>query len=247
MELKFLDPTKKDNRFKCSMTALFYSLLNMVLYLVGSLIFPVDNIIAPEYLNMNSWVYFLLFFPTFSFHHRSRYYVAWYLVEGCSILGGVGFTGYNDKGEAEWKDANNCSALSFEIPKSIRDSSKAWNKRTQIWLDNYVYTRTNRSMIAVYITSACWHGVYSGYFAFFITIAVCQSIERIKYNKIFKRIQDKPNFVKMYDFIAAIMTLSMTNYVSVPFAVYFLYIIVINNRQITCSMEKITFWWTYCI
>lgn len=218
MEYRFSNHQIPGKRIYYSMQALGYCLICAVLYLIGAAYFPVEKIITPEYLKFNGFYYFLLFFPTFALNHRSKYFLGWYLVEGCSILGGVGFSGYDKNGEPLWNEAKNCLALSFEIPTSIKDSSKAWNIRTQVWLQNYVYSRNNNSMMAVYLTSSFWHGVYTGYYLFFISIAICQNIERVKYKKIWPKIKDNKVYVAIYNFVAFFMTLSMTNYLSVSFA-----------------------------
>ena len=61
-----------------------------------------------------------------------------------------------------WSDANNIDILSFECATNIQSLSRAWNKRTQKWLEKYTYLRTRRSLVMTYFVSALWHGLHPG-------------------------------------------------------------------------------------
>ena len=57
--------------------------------------------------------------------------------------------------------------------------TRSWNKRTQGWLEKYVYLRTNRSLVATYFVSAFWHGLYPGFYIFFGTLPLLTIVERL--------------------------------------------------------------------
>ena len=61
-----------------------------------------------------------------------------------------------------WSGANNIDILSFECATNIQSLSRAWNKRTQKWLEKYTYLRTRRSLVMTYFVSALWHGLHPG-------------------------------------------------------------------------------------
>jgi lysophospholipid acyltransferase len=62
--------------------------------------------------------------------------------------------------------------------------TRHWNKRTQGWLERYTYNRTNRSLLATYLVSAIWHGLYPGFFFMFLFFPVMTNIERLVKAKI---------------------------------------------------------------
>ena len=69
--------------------------------------------------------------------------------------------------------------MSFHITTLTQTLSRVWNKRTQGWLERYTYLRTGRSLTATYFISAFWHGLYPGFFLFFMSIPLMTNIERL--------------------------------------------------------------------
>lgn len=78
-----------------------------------------------------------------------------------------------------WRGVENIDILAFESGTNIQSLSRAWNKRTQNWLEQYVYHRTDRSLIVTYTVSALWHGLYPGFFMFFFAAALMSASERL--------------------------------------------------------------------
>ena len=83
-----------------------------------------------------------------------------------------------------WRGVENVDIIAFETGTNIQSLSRSWNKRTQSWLEQYVYQRTNRSLIVTYAVSALWHGLYPGFFMFFFAAALMSAIERLVRTKI---------------------------------------------------------------
>ncbi|RLN73948.1 hypothetical protein BBJ28_00018061, partial [Nothophytophthora sp. Chile5] len=101
---------------------------------------------------------------------KAKYYSAWKIAEGATVLSGFGFEGFNADGTSRgWNGVSNMDILGFEFAQSMRAASRAWNKGTQNWLERYVYTRTGNSLMATYFISAFWHGFYPGYYFFFMS------------------------------------------------------------------------------
>jgi MBOAT, membrane-bound O-acyltransferase family len=46
-------------------------------------------------------------------------------------------------------------------------------------MHRYTYLRTGRSLVATYFISAFWHGLYPGFFLFFMSIPLMTNIERL--------------------------------------------------------------------
>ena len=110
---------------------------------------------------------------------RHKYYFAWKMAEGANVLAGFGFAGFDEKtGSADWSGAENIDIVGFETGQSIPLVSRAWNLKTQSWLERYMYTRSGNSLVWTYVVSAFWHGVYPGYYMFFLGFALATSAQR---------------------------------------------------------------------
>ena len=120
------------------------------------------------------------------FAERLKYYFAWKVAEGASVLGGFGFQGYDAKsGEVVgWRGVENIEILSFETAANVQTLSRSWNKRTQGWLERYTYLRSGRSLLVTYFISAFWHGLYPGFFVFFMSVPLLTNVERLVKAKI---------------------------------------------------------------
>jgi len=119
------------------------------------------------------------------FNDRLKFYFAWKVAEGASILGGFGFEGYDSAGNAKgWKGVENIDIIGFETAPNVQTISKNWNKRTQGWLERYTYHRSGRSLNMTYFISALWHGLYPGFFLMFMTLPLMTNIERLCKSKV---------------------------------------------------------------
>ncbi|KAF2076730.1 hypothetical protein CYY_001987 [Polysphondylium violaceum] len=129
---------------------------------------------------------------------RFKYYFGWYMGEGSAILSGIGFNGFDDKGDAKWDRITNVYPLRVEFASNIREVSTYWNIGTSDWLKRYIYLRltppgakpTFFATFAVYSTSAIWHGFYPGYYVFFIMSTFLTEVAKDMRRKL------RPYFVK---------------------------------------------------
>uniref|UniRef100_A0AAV1TL02 Lysophospholipid acyltransferase n=1 Tax=Peronospora matthiolae TaxID=2874970 RepID=A0AAV1TL02_9STRA len=153
---------------------------------------------------------------------KAKYYSAWKIAEGATVLCGFGFEGFDKNGSGRgWNGVSNMDILGFEFSQSIRAASRAWNKGTQNWLERYVYTRTGNSLMATYFISAFWHGFYPGYYLFFMSLPLATAVNRLA----FKRL--RPRFIeadgsfgakkKVYDVLSYLLTLFAMHYFVMPF------------------------------
>jgi hypothetical protein len=142
------------------------------------------------------------------FAERLKYYFAWKIAEGASIAGGFGFEGWftvtaskDDSSKemvvkpkpASWKGVENIDIMGFELAANMASATRAWNKRTQGWLERYTYLRSNKSLFMTYFISALWHGLYPGFFVVFLSMPLLTEVERLV------RAVLNPLFVPGYD------------------------------------------------
>ena len=140
----------------------------------GGARFPTSTLYSPEFIEMPLWhrtaQYLICMFFT-----RAKYYFVWLMAEGANLLGGFGYVG-GDKDA--WRGARNIDIWGMETHKSVSEASRAWNQKTQTWLERYTYNRTGGSLLATYFVSAFWHGFYPGYYIFFIGFAIGTMAQR---------------------------------------------------------------------
>uniref|UniRef100_A0AAV1TMS0 Lysophospholipid acyltransferase n=1 Tax=Peronospora matthiolae TaxID=2874970 RepID=A0AAV1TMS0_9STRA len=150
---------------------------------------------------------------------RAKYYVAWKLAEGATVLTGAGFQGFDEQNHPRgWDAVSNVDIMGFELGANVREISRAWNKGTQNWLERYVYTRTGNSLLTTYLVSALWHGFYPGYYLFFLTLPLATSVNRLARRHVRPYVVDcaiKP----LYDLVGMICTAMVVNYLAVSFVV----------------------------
>lgn len=164
----------------------------------------------------NPWPYRIFYCYCGLIGVRMKYYFGWKNAEGACNIWYSGFDGFDDKGEAKgWSNSNNVDILGFEFPPDLQTLAKKWNKKTSDWLSRYVYIRTGGNLIAVYSTSAFWHGFYPGYYMFFLSVPLLTFCDRLLKKKI------SPMFGKsqfsVYGIIGSCVTLLATNYIVMAF------------------------------
>jgi hypothetical protein len=142
-------------------------LLKGVVFLVAHLVvggsYPIKNLFDRVFVASKSHVERFIYLLIAMHGERFKYYFAWKVAEGGCVIAGFGFEGYNKKDEViGWRGVENIDILGFETASNIQTYSRAWNKRTQGWLERYTYHRTGQSLFATYFVSALWHGLYPG-------------------------------------------------------------------------------------
>ncbi|TMW63010.1 hypothetical protein Poli38472_005628 [Pythium oligandrum] len=183
--------------------------------------YPLSNLHDPKVAALPVGQQVLTLYITLIFC-KAKYYSAWKIAEGSTVLAGFGFEGYTAEGKSRgWNGVSNMDIVGFEFAQSIRAASRAWNKGTQNWLERYVYTRTGNSLMATYFVSAFWHGFYPGYYIFFLSLPLATSVNRLAFKKI------RPYFLeadgssglkkKVYDFVGMIATILCMHSFVMPF------------------------------
>lgn len=190
--IKAIDGTAFENKWKHRTpssipTALFCLLqgvgclvLHMLLTgMLGDLGIPkflLTNCYNDTFIKSHDMLYKFIYLYFALFASRMKFYFAWKVAEGSCVMGGFGFQGFTEKGAIGWSGVQNVDMLGFEMSTNVQELSRAWNKRTQGWLERYTYLRSPKKS-AIYITylvSSVWHGLYPGFFIFFLTVPFCQ-------------------------------------------------------------------------
>ena len=152
----------------------------LVIYLQLSPIFKMSDQLDVEYIRSVDPVTRFVRLMVALMAYRMKFYFAWKVAEGASVMAGFGFEGYTAEGkEIGWRGVENVDIVSFETSANMQAFTRHWNKRTQGWLERYTYHRTNRSLLATYFVSAIWHGLYPGFFFMFMFFPVMTNIERL--------------------------------------------------------------------
>jgi len=157
-------------------TGVFF--MGLYLYFIPS--YDIASHYKPDFIAATSPLHRFVLLQLSLLVQRFKFYFAWKVAEGGSILGGFGFEGYDVEGrEKGWKGAENVDIIGVETCTNVQSMTRHWNKRTQGWLERYTYMRTGRSLVAIYTVSAMWHGLYPGYFFAFLTVPLPTNIERL--------------------------------------------------------------------
>jgi hypothetical protein len=213
-------------------------LLLSVVFLVGHMTlaakYPFSRIYDKVWVAENTWYFRFAYSLATLFAERLKYYFVWKVAEGASVLGGFGFEGFDPKDPSKvigWSAVENIDVVGFETGSSVQPLSRSWNKRTQGWLERYTYGRWNNSLVITYFVSALWHGLYPGFFIFFMTVPVLTNIERLvraKINPMFipgyngRDYQSAPNTImtKLYWVVCIVLTKLSTNFCVQVFSLY---------------------------
>lgn len=159
---------------------LLVAVLSLVLHLQVAGRFPIKSLYSKDFIASTSYLYRYLFMYMALLGDRLKYYFAWKVAEGASILGGFGFEGFDSQGKAKgWGGVENVNIVGCETAPNVQTLSRNWNKRTQGWLERYTYHRTGKSLNATYFVSAFWHGLYPGFFLFFMSVPLLTNVERL--------------------------------------------------------------------
>lgn len=144
---------------------LLVGLISLGLHLGISAYYPIGTIYKLDFVQSTTMVQRGLFTYLALVGERWKYYFAWKVAEGASIIAGFGFKGSKVIGGKivhDWTGVENIDIIAWETSANVQGLSKHWNKRTQGWLQRYTYDRHNQNLFLTYFISAFWHGLYPG-------------------------------------------------------------------------------------
>lgn len=213
------EKVKMPSNWAAALARFAAGILCLVLFQVGAAYYPLKMMRAAEVADLpmyhrvgRAWV--TLFFV------RMKYFFAWKIADGASVLGGFGFQGYNTDGTVVgWDGVSNIDIMAFETSPSVVVNTRAWNKRTQGWLERYVYMRTGNSLVATYFVSAFWHGFYPGYYLFFMSLPVVTAVSRELKKKVSPYVPTDGAIGAAYHILCVLVVSLTVNYLVIPFQI----------------------------
>ncbi|XP_078538707.1 membrane-bound glycerophospholipid O-acyltransferase 2-like [Lissotriton helveticus] len=101
---------------------------------------------------------------------RPKYYFLWTMADAINNAAGFGFSGYDKDGKPCWDLLTNLNILKIETSTSLKMLIDNWNIHTSAWLKEICYERCPvHPMLATFLLSALWHGVFPGYYLAFLS------------------------------------------------------------------------------
>nr|XP_054749863.1 lysophospholipid acyltransferase 2-like [Lytechinus pictus] len=101
---------------------------------------------------------------------KSKYFFGWVLADAIHNAAGMGFNGYDDKGNPKWDAASNVNVWNFEFPTNLKVLVDSWNRSTLVWLRYTCYDRvTFQPALMTFLLSSIWHGFFPGLFVTFLS------------------------------------------------------------------------------
>ncbi|KAG8734305.1 lysophospholipid acyltransferase [Ceratobasidium sp. 428] len=172
-------------RNRAAYTKMLQGLVFLLLFTIFGPKFTHAATLKPEWAANPFW-YRVANIQIIGFFARTKYYGAWCLTDGATILSGLGFNGYTHLGQARWDKAANLHIMNIEFAPNFKILLDNWNINTNAWLRNCIYKRVTpqgkrpgfRSSMLTFLTSALWHGIYGGYYLTFILGGFIQTVAR---------------------------------------------------------------------
>ena len=163
--------------------ALLRALNGLLLTQIGPIIemyFPVKYVVDPMFADENFLYKIVQSVATYRIMVMT-YYTGFCFMEANQIASGFGYA-LTETGEESYNNIRLVDMTGIETSGSVNEVSILWNTQIHLWLKNYVYLRLlDRSkprggvqgipVLLTYVASAMWHGVYPGFFVFFMFVA----------------------------------------------------------------------------
>ena len=126
-----------------------YSLLSVLAYMFLGMYFTKDMPIGESLFVLVSGVQSLYLIHTdpqysipsrlfltliYGYVFRLKYYFAWYMADSLSNLCGLGFSGYDERGQPKWDLVTIVAMRGVELPPNPRSVSISWNITSAKWL-----------------------------------------------------------------------------------------------------------------
>jgi accessory gene regulator protein AgrB len=195
-------PNRKNCLWILALRRLLWFVLCFSCFIELNARFPVRSLGSREYLAY-PFLYRTLFACLSLTGIRHRFYIAWLLAESACLLAGIGVEHSEPTFVAE-EETQSPKLIPYSVPmtyeldesvinvdifgveKGLSPSKmiRCWNMSVQRWLVLYIYKRVpfnNRVLrqLATFGFSSIWHGLYPGYYLFFLTLPLVFRIEHL--------------------------------------------------------------------
>ncbi|XP_060574529.1 lysophospholipid acyltransferase 2-like isoform X2 [Ruditapes philippinarum] len=211
------------------------------LMMMEPFIAPWSRMKDDDFLYNTTWIYRNFYLLCSMTMHRPMYYFAWKLGELVNNSCGLGFSGYDDKGNSKWDLLDNVKIYQLETCTSLKVNVDSWNVTTAHWLRYSVYERCPASIAtwAVFIISAFWHGFYPGYYMAFLTAALFTTAARLVRRNIRPYFLQSTVHTNFYDFITFWFTRFANSYFILSF--------VLLETKYSIPLYGSLFWWLHLL
>uniref|UniRef100_T1PLM4 MBOAT, membrane-bound O-acyltransferase family protein n=1 Tax=Musca domestica TaxID=7370 RepID=T1PLM4_MUSDO len=182
-------------------------------------LYPIKNLKDDDFVDNTTVLYKIWYAMMATTTTRFKYYHAWLLADAIANNSGLGFTGYDKDGNANWDLISNINVFGFEFATNIRDAINNWNCGTNRWLRTIVYERVPKKYgtILTFALSAVWHGFYPGYYLTFATGALMVTSARMARRMFRHRFQQTRMTRMFYDILTCLTTRIVMGYTTFPF------------------------------
>nr|CAH8826395.1 unnamed protein product [Trichobilharzia regenti] len=153
------------------------------------------------------------------FGFRQRFYFAWTVSCLSNLIAGFGFSGFDSKGQPEYRFATNIYFLPIELGTSTKTILDSWNTATTRWLRECIYDRVPKryAVWVVFVVSAMWHGFYPGYYLAFVSAALITVAGRVGRKHLRPYFLHSSGLHCFYDVLTNLSAMLCLNYLGVPF------------------------------
>lgn len=161
---------------------------------------------------------------------RLKYYFCWTLSHTALIFAGTAYKGASAAPGYTWSRGQNVHPLAIELATSAVEYPLHWNICTGNWLRHYVYDRQQplgkkpgfRALLVTQTVSGIWHGLYAGYWLFFLGSAFMLQNSRF----LFKMVAAAPKGMQpLLNFVHGFASKVQLNYLAVAFLVLDLHLV----------------------
>jgi len=222
----------------------------IVCYLITTWMFPLSEFNNDSFYTSTSLMYRLWYMYTSFFIFRTRLYLGFIFSEIICITSGIGAypvycdpqSGYgptknfelltNEHSKNEELYNFDCilsiDVIKVETISTVRGATRNWNMTIQFWLSEYVYKRFPLKQfrtLAVFVTSAIWHGVYVGYYISLCSVPFYLAVEDI-YDKRYRNYADSAGKRILWTFFLYIMKMHQFSFWGCTFQLLHIEIII---------------------
>ena len=190
----------------------------VALFQVLSVKYTLESVyLAPNWLTDYSFLERVWHMNVMGQTNRFKYYFVWMMADFAATVSGLGFSGYDAKGVARFDTAANIHPLGCERAITLNSFPLSWNVKTGQWLRHYVYDRVTPKgkkpgllqLLITQIVSGVWHGLYAGYWLFFVSSAFALNAGRLMYRWRSRRVPESLRiFVDVTLWLATQMTIN---------------------------------------
>eukprot|EP00057_Strongylocentrotus_purpuratus_P033689 XP_792401.2 PREDICTED: lysophospholipid acyltransferase 2 [Strongylocentrotus purpuratus] len=202
--------------------------------------YPIMGNIDDHHLANSSFWYRMFYLMLSVEFAKSKYFFGWTWADAVHNAAGMGFNGYDERGDPKWDGASNVNIWNFQFPVNAKTLLDSWNRSTLVWLRHTCYDRvTFQPALMTFLLSSLWHGFFPGLFVTFISAhLVLISSKKIRAN-IRPIFQGSAQSRAFYDVLTWATTYVTLCYVVTPFTYL--------RLDLSIKFFNSQFWWLHIV